>query len=53
MIHHGAANSLAVGRPLEFRDNAAAGHDADAVRETQHFVEVFADQNYCGASVAG
>jgi hypothetical protein len=45
MIHHSAANSLAVRRPGKFSDDTAAGHDADAVRQTQDFIEVFADQN--------
>ena len=52
MIHHGAANGLAVRRPVEFRDDPAAGHDADTVGEGQHLVEIFADEHHGGAAVA-
>ena len=52
MIHHGPANSLTVGRPVKFRDNAAACHDSDAIRRTQYLVEILADQDHRGAAVA-
>src|SRR5216683_2743945 len=53
MIHHGAANSLAIRRPLKLGDYPAARHDADAVRKSQHLVEILADQDNCGAKLAG
>src|SRR5258708_24400244 len=52
MVHHGAADGLPVGRPRELRDDPAARHHADAIRQGQDFVEVFADEEHAGAAIA-
>ena len=36
MMHHDAADGLAIGRRREFGGDAAAGHDADAIGEIEH-----------------
>src|ERR1700752_2342010 len=53
MVHHDAADGLAIGRRREFGGDAAAGHDADAIGEIEHLVEVVADQQDGGAGRAG
>ena len=45
MVHHGAADGVAVGGSVELGDDAAARHHADAVGDAEHFVEVLADQH--------
>src|SRR5262249_14326754 len=49
MVHHDAADGLAIGRRRELSRDAAAGHDADAIGEIEHLVEVVADQEDGGA----
>src|SRR6266699_1274698 len=45
MIDHSTADRLAIGGALEFADNGAPAHHADAVRQAQDLIEVFADQD--------
>src|SRR5580700_748874 len=52
MVHHDPADSLAVGRRLELGGDPAARHDADAIREIEHLIEVIADQQDGGAAGA-
>src|ERR1700691_1066670 len=53
MIHHGASNGVAIGGSVEFGDDTAARHDADAVGNAEHLVEVLADEHHRRAPVAG
>ena len=53
MVHHGAANGVAVGGSVELGNNASARHHADAVGNTEDFVEVLADEYDRRAGVAG
>src|ERR1700691_3113967 len=53
MIHHGASNGVAIGGSVEFGDDTAARHHADAVGDAEHLVEILADQHHCRAGVAG
>ena len=52
MVHHDTADGLAIGRGCELGGDAAAGHDADAIGEIEHFVEVVTDQQDGGAARA-
>src|SRR5882724_13058453 len=52
MIDHSTADRLAVRRALEFADDGASAHHADAVRQAQDFVEVLADQHDRGTAFA-
>src|SRR5579871_13150 len=52
MIHHGAADRLAVGGRVELRNNAAAGHDSDAVGDAEDLVEILADEHDGGTGLA-
>src|SRR5689334_2786068 len=52
MVHHDSPDGLPVRWGREFGGNAAAGHDADPVREIEDFVEVIADQHDRGAGGA-
>src|SRR5437899_3134290 len=45
MIDHSTADRLAVRRTLEFADDRAPAHHADAVRQAQDLVEILADQH--------
>jgi hypothetical protein len=53
MIHHGTTDSLAVSWSLEFPDDFAPRHDADTIRQSQHLVEIFADEDDRSAALAG
>src|SRR5882757_1070513 len=45
MIDHSTADRLAVRRTLEFADDRAPAHHADAIRQAQDLVEILADQH--------
>ena len=53
MIHHGASNSVAISRSVEFGHDTAARHHADAIGDAEHLVEILANQHHRRASVAG
>src|SRR5882724_355115 len=45
MVDHSTADRLAIRGAPEFADNGAPAHHADAVRQAQDLIEVFADQD--------
>src|ERR1700730_17168095 len=53
MVHHGAADRLAVGRSLKLGSEPSARHHADAVGQSKNFVEILADEQDTGAPITG